>query len=49
LRRIIFRISNFVDVAIDRAEEYKELTGAVLRKHNPLDDAIASAYCFLNK
>lgn len=42
-------ISNFINVNIDRAEKYQKETGILLRKHNPLDDSIASAYCFINK
>lgn len=42
-------VSNFVDVSIDRVEKYQKETGISLRKHNPLDDSIASAYCFLNR
>ena len=41
-------ISNFVDVNIDRAEKYQKETSNALRKHNPLDDSIASLYTFLN-
>lgn len=38
-------ISTLIDVNIDRVERCG-VKG--LRKHNPLDDAIASAYCLLN-
>jgi hypothetical protein len=42
-------ISTIVDIEIDRTETYKEecsisLSDVKLRKHNPLDDSIASAY-----
>ena len=44
----LFDIANSVQVSIDRAEKYENGTGCKLRKHNPVDDCIASLYCFIN-
>ncbi len=38
-------IANQISVDIDRVEKYEKDTGLKLRKHNPLDDSIASAHC----
>ena len=45
----LFDIAMSVDIEIDRCEKYTNETGKELRKHNPIDDSIASLYCFLNQ
>jgi hypothetical protein len=44
----LFDIAMYVDIEIDRCEKYENETGKKLRKHNPVDDSIASFHCFIN-
>ena len=42
----IIDVANFISIDIDRNEVYEKETGLKLRKHNPIDDCIASYYCY---
>ena len=39
-------VCSVVDVNIDRNSLYEKAIGKVLRKHHPVDDCLASIYCF---
>jgi hypothetical protein len=42
----LYDMANFVSMDMDKTEIYQRGLNVSLRKHNPLDDAIASIYCF---
>ncbi len=42
----LYDVSNFVNINIDRSEEYKkERNDDSIRKHHPVDDCLCSYYC----
>lgn len=41
-------ISTIIDIDIDRCAMYEGKTRLKLRRHNPVDDSIASLYCLLH-